>query len=499
MAKYVMALDAGTTSNRCILFNEKGEICSIAQKEFTQYFPQPGWVEHDANEIWQTQLSVARQAMQNVGATYQDIAAIGITNQRETVIVWDRATGQPVYHAIVWQCRRTADMKAELMEKYPTIADDAYHKTGLVFDPYFSGTKLRWILNNVEGLREKAEAGELAFGTVDSWLVYKLTKGKVHVTDYSNASRTLLFNINTLEWDDELCRQLEVPKSMLPEAKPSSCVYGEADPEFFGGPIPIAGIAGDQQAALFGQTCYTPGDAKNTYGTGCFMLMNIGEKHMYPNNGLLTTIAWGLDGKVEYALEGSVFVAGAAIQWLRDELKIVDQSPDSEYFATRVDDTNGCYVVPAFTGLGAPYWDPYARGAITGLTRGVNKYHIIRATLESLAFQTNDVLAAMEEGSGVKLSSLKVDGGACKNNFLMQFQSDLIDTNVQRPECVETTAMGASYLAGLAVGFWASKEDVIKNWALDKEFTPAMDADKRAEELKGWKKAVNCTLGWAKD
>ena len=499
MAKYVMALDAGTTSNRCILFNEKGEICSIAQKEFTQYFPQPGWVEHDANEIWQTQLSVARQAMQNVGATYQDIAAIGITNQRETVIVWDRATGQPVYHAIVWQCRRTADMKAELMEKYPTIADDAYHKTGLVFDPYFSGTKLRWILNNVEGLREKAEAGELAFGTVDSWLVYKLTKGKVHVTDYSNASRTLLFNINTLEWDDELCRQLEVPKSMLPEAKPSSCVYGEADPEFFGGPIPIAGIAGDQQAALFGQTCYTPGDAKNTYGTGCFMLMNIGEKPMYPNNGLLTTIAWGLDGKVEYALEGSVFVAGAAIQWLRDELKIVDQSPDSEYFATRVDDTNGCYVVPAFTGLGAPYWDPYARGAITGLTRSVNKYHIIRATLESLAFQTSDVLAEMEEGSGVKLSSLKVDGGACKNNFLMQFQSDLIDTNVQRPECVETTAMGASYLAGLAVGFWASKEDVIKNWALDKEFTPAMDADKRAEELKGWKKAVNCTLGWAKD
>ena len=499
MAKYVMALDAGTTSNRCILFNEKGEICSIAQKEFTQYFPQPGWVEHDANEIWQTQLSVARQAMQNVGATYQDIAAIGITNQRETVIVWDRATGQPVYHAIVWQCRRTADMKAELMEKYPTIADDAYHKTGLVFDPYFSGTKLRWILNNVEGLREKAEAGELAFGTVDSWLVYKLTKGKVHVTDYSNASRTLLFNINTLEWDDELCRQLEVPKSMLPEAKPSSCVYGEADPEFFDGPIPIAGIAGDQQAALFGQTCYTPGDAKNTYGTGCFMLMNIGDKPMYPNNGLLTTIAWGLDGKVEYALEGSVFVAGAAIQWLRDELKIVDQSPDSEYFATRVDDTNGCYVVPAFTGLGAPYWDPYARGAITGLTRGVNKYHIIRATLESLAFQTSDVLAEMEEGSGVKLSSLKVDGGACKNNFLMQFQSDLIDTNVQRPECVETTAMGASYLAGLAVGFWASKEDVIKNWALDKEFTPAMDADKRAEELKGWKKAVNCTLGWAKD
>ena len=336
MAKYVMALDAGTTSNRCILFNEKGEICSMAQKEFTQYFPAPGWVEHDANEIWQTQLSVARQAMQKVGATYEDIAAIGITNQRETVIVWDRKTGQPVYHAIVWQCRRTADMKDELMTKYPDIADSAYHKTGLVFDPYFSGTKLRWILNNVEGIREKAEAGELAFGTVDTWLVYKLTKGKVHVTDYSNASRTLLFNINTLEWDDELCERLEVPKCMLPEAKPSSCVYGESDPEFFGGPIPIAGIAGDQQAALFGQTCYKPGDAKNTYGTGCFMLMNIGEKPMYPNNGLLTTIAWGLDGKVEYALEGSVFVAGAAIQWLRDELKVVDQSPDSEYFATRV-------------------------------------------------------------------------------------------------------------------------------------------------------------------
>ena len=499
MAKYVMALDAGTTSNRCILFNEKGEMCSVAQKEFTQYYPQPGWVEHDASEIWQTQLSVAREAMKKIGATYEDIAAIGITNQRETTIVWDKATGQPVYHAIVWQCRRTADMKAELMEKYPGIDDAAYHKTGLVFDPYFSGTKLRWILNNVPGVREKAEAGELAFGTVDSWLIFKLTKGKVHATDYSNASRTLMFNINTCQWDEELCKQLEVPMSMLPEAKPSSCIYGESDPEFFGGPIKIAGVAGDQQAALFGQTCFKPGMAKNTYGTGCFMLMNVGDKPIYPNNGLLTTIAWGLDGKVEYALEGSVFVAGAAIQWLRDEVKMVDQSPDSEYFATRVDNTNGCYVVPAFTGLGAPYWDPYARGAIMGLTRGVNKYHIIRATLESLAFQTNDVLAAMEEGSGVKLSSLKVDGGACKNNFLMQFQSDLIDTNVQRPECVETTAMGASYLAGLAVGFWASKEDVIKNWALDKEFTPAMDADKRAEELKGWKKAVNCTLGWAKD
>ncbi|MBR7044268.1 MAG: glycerol kinase GlpK, partial [Lachnospiraceae bacterium] len=485
-------------SNRCILFNEKGEICSMAQKEFTQYYPQPGWVEHDASEIWQTQLSVARQAMRQVGASYKDIAAIGITNQRETVIVWDRKTGQPVYHAIVWQCRRTADMKDELLAKYPDIADSAYHKTGLVFDPYFSGTKLRWILNNVEGLRERAEKGELCFGTVDSWLIFKLTKGKVHATDYSNASRTLLFNINTLEWDDELCERLEVPKCMLPDARPSSGDFGESDPEFFGGPIKITGVAGDQQAALFGQTCFTPGEAKNTYGTGCFLLMNIGDKPMYPNNGLLTTIAWGLDGKVEYALEGSVFVAGAAIQWLRDEVKLIDQSPDSEYFATRVKDTNGCYVVPAFTGLGAPYWDPYARGAIVGLTRGVNKYHIIRATLESLAFQSGDVLKAMEEGSGVTLSALKVDGGACKNNFLMQFQSDLIDREVDRPACVETTAMGASYLAGLAVGFWASKEDVIKNWTLDKVFKPEMDEETRAKELKYWKQAVNSTLGWAK-
>ena len=498
MAKYVMALDAGTTSNRCILFNEKGEMCSVAQKEFTQYFPQPGWVEHDANEIWQTQLSVAREAMQKVGAKAEDIAAIGITNQRETTIVWDRATGQPVYHAIVWQCRRTADMKDELIGKYPDIADEAYHKTGLVFDPYFSGTKLRWILNNVEGVRARAEAGELCFGTVDTWLIYKLTKGKTFATDYSNASRTLMFNINTLKWDEKLCEQLEVPMSMLPEARPSSGNFGFADPEFFGGQIKIAGVAGDQQAALFGQTCFEPGMAKNTYGTGCFMLMNVGEKPIYPNNGLLTTIAWGLDGKVEYALEGSVFVAGAAIQWLRDELKVIDASPDSEYFATQVKDTNGCYVVPAFTGLGAPYWDPYARGAITGLTRGVNKYHIIRATLESLAFQTYDVLAAMEEGSGVKLNALKVDGGACKNNFLMQFQSDIIGAPVHRPVCVETTAMGASYLAGLAVGFWAGKQDVIKNWAIDHEFKPDMSAETREAELKGWHQAVNATLGWAK-
>ncbi len=499
MAKYVMALDAGTTSNRCILFNEKGEMCSVAQKEFTQYYPQPGWVEHDANEIWNTQLAVAKEALQKAGATASDIAAIGITNQRETTIVWDRATGDPVYHAIVWQCRRTADMKQELMDKYPGIDNSAYNKTGLVFDPYFSGTKLRWILNNVDGVRERAEKGELCFGTVDTWLIYKLTKGKVHATDYSNASRTLMFNINTCEWDKELCEQLEVPMSMLPKALPSSSTeYGESDPEYFGGPIKIAGVAGDQQAALFGQTCFESGMAKNTYGTGCFMLMNIGTKPIFPNNGLLTTIAWGLDGKVEYALEGSVFVAGAAIQWLRDEVKLVDTSPDSEYFATQVKDTNGCYVVPAFTGLGAPYWDPYARGAITGLTRGVNKYHIIRATLESLALQTNDVLAAMEDGSGVKLAALKVDGGACKNNFLMQFQSDIINAPVHRPVCVETTAMGASYLAGLAVGFWASKDDVIKNWAIDREFKPEMSAADRDAKIKGWKQAVNATLGWAK-
>ena len=499
MAKYVMALDAGTTSNRCILFNEKGEMCSVAQKEFTQYYPQPGWVEHDANEIWNTQLAVAKEALQKAGASASDIAAIGITNQRETTIVWDRATGDPVYHAIVWQCRRTADMKQELMDKFPGIDNSAYNKTGLVFDPYFSGTKLRWILNNVDGVRERAEKGELCFGTVDTWLIYKLTKGKVHATDYSNASRTLMFNINTCEWDKELCEQLEVPMSMLPKALPSSSTeYGESDPEFFGGPIKIAGVAGDQQAALFGQTCFESGMAKNTYGTGCFMLMNIGTKPIFPNNGLLTTIAWGLDGKVEYALEGSVFVAGAAIQWLRDEVKLVDSSPDSEYFATQVKDTNGCYVVPAFTGLGAPYWDPYARGAITGLTRGVNKYHIIRATLESLALQTNDVLAAMEDGSGVKLAALKVDGGACKNNFLMQFQSDIINAPVHRPVCVETTAMGASYLAGLAVGFWASKDDVIKNWAIDREFKPEMSAADRDAKIKGWKQAVNATLGWAK-
>ena len=497
MAKYVMALDAGTTSNRCILFNEKGEMCSVAQKEFTQFFPKPGWVEHDADEIWATQYEVAKQAMENVGATAADIAAIGITNQRETTIVWDKATGEPVHHAIVWQCRRTAEYCDSLKDK--GLVDKIREKTGLVIDAYFSGTKIRWILENVPGARQRAEAGELLFGTVETWLIWKLTKGKVHVTDYSNASRTMLFNINTLQWDDEILAELNIPKCMLPEAKPSSCVYGEADPSLFGGPIKIGGAAGDQQAALFGQTCYKAGEAKNTYGTGCFLLMNTGEKPIFSKNGLVTTIAWGLDGKVNYALEGSVFVAGASIQWLRDQLRVVDTAPDSEYMATRVKDTAGCYVVPAFTGLGAPYWDQYARGAIVGLTRGCNKYHIVRATVESLAYQVNDVLQAMKADSGIDLAALNVDGGASANNFLMQTQADISGCPVNRPSCVETTAMGAAYLAGIAVGYWKDKEDVIANTSLDRTFTPAISAEERETRIKGWKKAVKCSFGWAKE
>ena len=496
MAKYVMALDAGTTSNRCILFNEKGEMCSVAQKEFTQYFSQPGWVEHDAAEIWLTQYAVASEALAKVGATAKDIAAIGITNQRETTIVWDKETGEPVHHAIVWQDRRTAEFCDGLREK--GLNDTFRSKTGLVLDPYFSGTKIRWILENVPGAKEQAENGELLFGTVETWLIWKLTGGKVHVTDYSNASRTLLFNIVDLKWDEELMEILGVPASMLPEAKPSSCVYGETVADLFGGPIPISGAAGDQQAALFGQTCFTPGEAKNTYGTGCFLLMNTGEKPVFSKNGLVTTIAWGLDGKVEYALEGSIFVAGAAIQWLRDELGLIDSSPDSEYMAKKVPDTNGCYVVPAFTGLGAPHWDQYARGTIVGLTRGVNKYHIIRATLDSLAYQTGDVLQAMKADSGIELAALKVDGGASANNYLMQTQADIIDAPVQRPRCVETTAMGAAYLAGLAVGYWKSKEDVLKNWAIDRTFRPNIDPADRDARIAGWNKAVQCAYGWAK-
>lgn len=497
MAKYVMALDAGTTSNRCILFNEKGEMCSVAQKEFTQFFPKPGWVEHDADEIWATQYEVVKQAMENVGATAADIAAIGITNQRETTIVWDKATGEPVHHAIVWQCRRTAEYCDSLKDK--GLVDKIREKTGLVIDAYFSGTKIRWILENVPGARQRAEAGELLFGTVETWLIWKLTKGKVHVTDYSNASRTMLFNINTLQWDDEILAELNIPKCMLPEAKPSSCVYGEADPSLFGGPIKIGGAAGDQQAALFGQTCYKAGEAKNTYGTGCFLLMNTGEKPIFSKNGLVTTIAWGLDGKVNYALEGSVFVAGASIQWLRDQLRVVDTAPDSEYMATRVKDTAGCYVVPAFTGLGAPYWDQYARGVIVGLTRGCNKYHIVRATVESLAYQVNDVLQAMKADSGIDLAALNVDGGASANNFLMQTQADISGCPVNRPSCVETTAMGAAYLAGIAVGYWKDKEDVIANTSLDRTFTPAISAEERETRIKGWKKAVKCSFGWAKE
>ncbi len=497
MKKYIMALDAGTTSNRCILFDHQGNICSMAQKEFTQYFPQPGWVEHDASEIWQTQLSVAREAMQKIGAQSDDIAAIGITNQRETTIIWDKATGQPICHAIVWQCRRTADETDALIGR--GLMDSFREKTGLIIDPYFSATKVRWILDHVDGARARAERGELLFGTVDTWLMYKLTKGMLHVTDYSNASRTMLYNIHTLSWDEDILRLLDIPRAMLPEVRPSSCVYGESDPEFFGGAIPIAGAAGDQQAALFGQTCFDKGEAKNTYGTGCFMLMNTGGTPVVSDNGLLTTIAWGYGGEVTYALEGSVYVAGAAIQWLRDELGLIDDAAASEYYASRVDDTAGCYVVPAFTGLGAPYWDPYARGAIVGLTRGIGKAHLIRATLESLAFQTNDVLRSMERDAGIRLSALKVDGGASMNNFLMQFQSDIMDAPVHRPACVETTALGAAFLSGLSVGFWKDRDEIRRYWSMERTFTPAMDADRRDRELSGWKKAVKAAQSWAKD
>ena len=492
-----MALDAGTTSNRCILFNEKGEIISLAQKEFTQYFPQPGWVEHDASEIWSTQLGVAVEAMSKVDADAEDIAAIGITNQRETVVVWDKETGEPICPAIVWQCRRTAEYCDSLKEQ--GFTEMIRKKTGLIIDAYFSGTKIKWILEHVDGAAQRAEKGELLFGTIETWLIWKLTKGRVHVTDYSNASRTMLFNINTLQWDEEILGLLGIPMSMLPEAKPSSCVYGYADASYFGGEIPIGGAAGDQQSALFGQTCFQPGEAKNTYGTGCFLLMNTGEKPVFSNNGLVTTIAWGLDGKVNYALEGSIFVAGAAIQWLRDELRLIDSSADSEYMAQKVKDSNGCYVVPAFTGLGAPYWDQYARGTIVGLTRGVNKYHIIRATLESIAYQVYDVLTAMEADSGISLSSLKVDGGASANNFLIQTQADLIGAPVKRPSCIETTAMGAAYLAGLSVGYWKNKEDVLKNWAVDRTMEPSITQEERKQRIKGWKKAVKYAFDWARE
>jgi len=493
--KYILAFDQGTTSSRAILFNHAGEIVQTAQNEFTQIYPKAGWVEHDPMEIWGTQSGVAREVLETAGVKPSEVAAIGITNQRETTVVWDKNTGKPVYNAIVWQCRRTADICDQL--KADGYEDYIRKNTGLVVDAYFSGTKIKWILDNVEGAREKAENGDLLFGNIDTWLIWNLTRGKKHVTDYTNASRTLIYNIKELKWDDKILEALDIPKSMLPEVKPSSEVYGHTDVESFGGAeIPIAGIAGDQQAALFGQTCFKPGMAKNTYGTGCFMLMNTGEKMVPSENGLLTTIAWGLDGKVTYALEGSIFIAGASVQWLRDEMKMITDAADTEYFAGKVDDTDGVYVVPAFAGLGAPYWDMYARGTIVGLTRGSNKNHVIRATLESIAYQTRDVLEAMEKDSGIELKTLKVDGGAVANNFLMQFQSDLLGVPVDRPEITETTALGAAYLAGLAVGFWDTKEDVVEKWKLDKKFGPVMSDEDRHAKYDGWKKAVERAKGW---
>ena len=493
--KYVLALDQGTTSSRSILFDETSNIVAVAQKEFTQIFPKPGWVEHNANEIWSTQIGTMAEVVANAGIDPSEIAAIGITNQRETTVVWEKATGKPVYNAIVWQSRQTMGICDDIKAK--GLADKFRQKTGLVVDAYFSGTKVKWILDNVEGARAKAEAGELLFGTIDTWLIWKLSGGKVHVTDYSNASRTLMYNIRDLKWDDELLEILTVPKLMLPEVRPSSEVYGLTAPAVFqGAEIPIAGAAGDQQAALFGQTCFRPGMAKNTYGTGCFMLMNTGSELYSSKNGLLTTIAWGIEGKVEYALEGSIFVAGSAVQWLRDGLKAIEAAQDSEYYAGKVSDAEGVYVVPAFVGLGAPYWDMKARGAILGLTRGTTKGHIIRATLDSMAYQTKDVLGAMEADSGIKLQALKVDGGAVANNLLMQFQSDILGVPVDRPVVTETTALGAAYLAGLAVGVWANKEDLIQNWQLNRRFEPTMGADERAKLYAGWQKAVKRSMDW---
>ncbi len=497
--KYIMALDAGTTSNRCILFNHEGDIVSVAQKEFTQIFPKPGWVEHDANEIWSTQLGVAVEAMSKVGASSEDIAAIGITNQRETTIIWDKDTGAPIYNAIVWQCRRTADFCDELKARDEGLSDLIKEKTGLIIDAYFSATKIKWILDNVEGAREKANQGKLLFGTVETWLIWKLTGGKVHITDYSNASRTMLFNINELCWDEEILALLDIPKCMLPQVKNSSEIYGYSKASILGGEIPIAGAAGDQQAALFGQNCYSVGSAKNTYGTGCFLLMNTGEQPIFSDNGLVTTIAWGMKDKITYAMEGSIFVAGAAVQWLRDEMCFVKNAAETEELAMKVSDTNGCYVVPAFTGLGAPYWDPYARGTIVGLTRGVNKNHIVRATLDSIAYQVNDVLNAMGEASGIELVSLNVDGGASANNYLMQTQANIINVPVNRPKCIESTALGAAYLAGLAVGFWDSEEEIAKNAAVDRSFSPDISMGDRENALKGWKKAVTYAFDWARE
>ena len=497
MSKYVMALDQGTTSSRCILFNKKGEIQSMAQKEFSQIYPKPGWVEHNPMEIWSSQLAVTTEAMAMVGASPKDIMGIGITNQRETTIVWDKVTGEPVYNAIVWQCRRTAEKVDELVaEGYGDIIRE---KTGLVPDAYFSATKIAWILENVPGAREKADRGELLFGTVDSWLIWNLTKGEVHVTDYTNASRTMIYDIHRLCWDEEILSLLHIPASMLPDVKPSSCIYGYTENTILGGKIPIAGIAGDQQAALFGQCCFSKGQVKNTYGTGCFLLMNTGTEAITSRNGLLTTIAASCGDQVEYALEGSVFVAGAAVQWLRDGMRMIKSASQTEEYTSKADDTTGVYVVPAFAGMGAPYWNPYARGTIVGITRGCKKEHFIRATLESIAYQTYDVLKAMEEDAEVSIAGLKVDGGASANNFLMQFQADILGARVYRPECIETTALGAAYLAGLACGYWKSQEEICENWQLGKEFIHKMGEVHRGQLLKGWKKAVKCALVWAEE
>ena len=498
MKKYILAFDQGTTSSRAILFDKHGAVADTAQQEFTQIFPKPGWVEHNAMEIWGTQSGVAREVLEKAGVRPAEIAAIGITNQRETTVVWDRHTGRPVYNAIVWQCRRTADICDKLKAK--NLEEKIREKTGLIIDAYFSGTKIKWILDNVEGARKRAENGDLVFGNIDTWLIWNLTRGKVHVTDYSNASRTMLFNINTLQWDEELLKELEIPKSMLPEVKPSSFVYGVTDAQTFGGAeIPIAGAAGDQQAALFGQTCFAPGTAKNTYGTGCFMLMNTGDTPIKSQNGLLTTIAWGLNGKTAYALEGSIFVAGAAVQWLRDQLKLIYTAKETEYYASLVPDTHGLYVVPAFAGLGAPYWDMYARGAIVGLTRGATREHIIRATLEAIAYRTKDVISAMEKDSGIMLKELKVDGGAAANNFLMQFQADILNVPVHRPKILETTALGAAYLAGLAAGFWKDQNEIVNNRIIEKKFQSMMSEKERAAKYAGWQKAVKRAMQWDRE
>ena len=492
--KYVMALDAGTTSNRAIIFDENSKIVGVSQKEFTQIFPQPGWVEHDADEIWSTMTTVMKEALEESGLSANDISAIGITNQRETTVVWDKNTGRPVYNAIVWQSRQTASIAEDLKKK--GLTEEFKNKTGLTIDAYFSGTKITWILEHVEGTRARAEAGDLLFGTIDTWLIWKLTGGKVHVTDYSNASRTLMYNIKELKWDEQLLSYLKVPAKMLPEVKPSSCRYGFTEPSILGASVPVSGAAGDQQSALFGQNCFEPGMAKNTYGTGCFMLMNTGTDIYDSKNGLVTTIAWGLDGKVEYALEGSIFVAGSAIQWLRDGVRMVDSAPDSEWVAKKVRDTAGVYLVPAFVGLGAPYWDQNARGMIIGITRGTTKAHIVRATLESLAYQTRDVLGAMEADSNIKLASLKVDGGAVANNLMMQFQADILGVPVDRPQIIETTALGAAYLAGLAVGVWSNKEELKTAWKLDVRFEPVMDKSEADKLYKGWQKAVKHSMHW---